>query len=99
MPGRNGTGPVGQGSMTGRGMGFCTGARPANYNRFGYGMGYGRGVGRGLGLRRGYGQYYNDIEPVEYKSRKEYLVDQKEFLKQQLDIINSQLEDSVEDSK
>lgn len=41
MPGMNGTGPMGQGAMTGRGMGVCQG----------YGLG--KGIGQGLGCRRG----------------------------------------------
>lgn len=96
MPARNGTGPMGQGPMTGRAMGFCTGNRVVN-NRFTFGRGM--GLGRGLGLRRGYGQYYNDLGPLEYKSEKDFLAEQKEFLKQRLDIINCQLEDLVEDGK
>ena len=95
MPGRDGTGPAGQGPMTGRGMGFCTGARPANY----YGYGYGRGFGRGMGLRRGFGRYYNDLGPVGYKTQRDFLAEQKEFLKQRLEIINSQLEDLADDSE
>lgn len=35
MPRRNGTGPMGYGPMTGRGMGYCRG-------------GYGRGLGWGM---------------------------------------------------
>ncbi len=45
MPARDGSGPRGMGSMTGRGMGYCNTARPA------YGMG--RGAGYGRGFRRG----------------------------------------------
>jgi hypothetical protein len=43
MPGMDGTGPLGQGSMTGRGLGPC-----------GCGMrrGFGRGYGRSFGFRR-----------------------------------------------
>ena len=40
MPRRDGTGPMGQGSMTGRGMGLCGGG-------FRRGMGFGRGQGQG----------------------------------------------------
>jgi len=36
MPRYDGTGPMGQGALTGRGLGFCGG-----------GMGYGRGIRRG----------------------------------------------------
>lgn len=42
MPARNGTGPMGQGPMTGRGLGPCR--RSAGY---GLGRGYGRGMGYG----------------------------------------------------
>lgn len=66
MPGGDGTGPRGDGPMTGWGMGFCAqpvdenkdrpadqGPRPGFWRRlggFGWGRGFGRGVGRG---RRG----------------------------------------------
>jgi hypothetical protein len=59
MPGRDGTGPWGAGSMTGRGAGYCavylepTYAYPVRaYGRgfrIGGGRGYGRGWGRGFG--------------------------------------------------
>jgi len=42
MPGQDKTGPMGQGPMTGRGMGLC-------------GTGMRRGFGRGMGCRRGFG--------------------------------------------
>lgn len=51
MPGMDGTGPVGAGPMTGRGLGACTG-RGAGW---GYGLGRGRGFGRGFGPGRGPG--------------------------------------------
>ncbi len=43
MPRFDGTGPLGYGPRTGRGMGFCGG-----------GMGWGRGYGRGIGWRNFY---------------------------------------------
>lgn len=48
MPRQNGTGPLGYGAGTGRGLGPC-----------GVGMGYGgrRGTGRGMGWRRFWGYY------------------------------------------
>lgn len=60
MPGGDRTGPMGMGSRTGRGRGFCSGfAGPgwANFTRgwFGWGRGNGRGRGRGLGRGRGWG--------------------------------------------
>ncbi|NLE65542.1 MAG: DUF5320 domain-containing protein [Elusimicrobia bacterium] len=47
MPGFDGTGPLGQGAMTGGARGRCAGAVP--------GTGMGRGFGRGLGMGRGRG--------------------------------------------
>lgn len=46
MPRRDGTGPQGKGSKTGRQMGSCPGAKPMGYGRSG-----GRGKGRGMGRR------------------------------------------------
>jgi hypothetical protein len=50
MPRRDGTGPMGAGSMTGRGLGSCT-----NSNAVKYGVGLGLGLGLGLACRRGFG--------------------------------------------
>jgi hypothetical protein len=47
MPNMNGTGPQGQGAMTGRGLGPCGGGM-----RRGGGRGLGRGLRRGLGHGR-----------------------------------------------
>ncbi len=58
MPGFDGTGPMGGGPMTGRGMGFCAGRQPAGARRFagrGRGFGFGRGWGGGFGWGRGFG--------------------------------------------
>ena len=66
MPGLDGTGPEGQGSQTGRGMGRCGNNTPADTNnqnigwfgrmmgRRGAGRGTGRGMGRGMGRRGRY---------------------------------------------
>jgi len=59
MPGRDGTGPQGLGTMTGRAAGCCAGkGQPDNSARVGgrgcgqgLGRGQGRGLGRGLGMR------------------------------------------------
>ncbi len=39
MPGFNGTGPMGQGPMTGGGRGFCAMPSYRGYGPYGYGMG------------------------------------------------------------
>ena len=49
MPAQNGTGPLGQGAMTGRGLGPC-----GSGMRRGFGRGCGRGFGRGFGFRARY---------------------------------------------
>jgi hypothetical protein len=58
MPGMNGTGPAGQGPMTGNGRGRCVSDDGGVIRRFfdrGLGMGGGRGSGRGRGLGLGRG--------------------------------------------
>ena len=52
MPGLDGTGPMGRGAMTGRGMGNCQGN---NTQRLGVGYGKGMGCGRGNGMGCSYG--------------------------------------------
>ena len=47
MPGGDRKGPSGEGPMTGRGAGFCSGSDQPGYTS--------GGVGRGMGLRRGAG--------------------------------------------
>jgi len=63
MPRRDGTGPLGQGAMTGRKLGNCgqdTAQEPDTTNspNSGMGMAWGRGggIGRGLAQRRGRGR-------------------------------------------
>ncbi|MBT7705899.1 DUF5320 domain-containing protein [archaeon] len=50
MPNRDGTGPEGKGSKTGRQMGDCEGAKPVAGR--GRGSGAGRGMGRGRRVRQ-----------------------------------------------
>lgn len=47
MPGRDGTGPTGQGAMTGGGFGPCGSGRGASRGFFGRGSGRGMGMGGG----------------------------------------------------
>ncbi len=88
MPRGDGTGPVGQGPVSGRGFGICTGA---NAGRYGAGTGYSFGRGRGFGCKWGYGVNYS-AEPATAKTQKELLEEQKELLQNKLDIISKQLE-------
>lgn len=54
MPGGDGTGPLGRGPRTGRGLGYCNNYPQPGYANpspgFGRGLGFGRG--RGFGRRR-----------------------------------------------
>ena len=56
MPGGDGTGPMGQGPMTGRSAGYCTGYSVPGYVNPGLGRGWGFGRGRGAGSGRGFGR-------------------------------------------
>lgn len=58
MPRGNGTGPVGLGPMTGRGMGNCAGYPVPGYMNTGFGRGFGYGRRRGFGRWYGYVPYY-----------------------------------------
>lgn len=74
MPGFDRRGPLGQGLMTGRGLGLCSGyARPVGFRGPGrawrngwYGRGRGFGFGRGRGFGRGYGRGYYPAYPAGY---------------------------------
>lgn len=55
MPGYNKTGPVGDGPMTGRGMGFCNTANLDSARRFPGAAGSGRAMGWRRGFKRGSG--------------------------------------------
>jgi len=54
MPRRNGTGPMGMGSRTGRGLGTCTDNTAPGFDQQ-YNQGFGRGFGMRNGMRNGMG--------------------------------------------
>ncbi len=96
MPGRDGTGPMGAGAMTGRGLGVCTGVNDPGYGAGfgrGFGRGYGRGFGRGFGcgFGRGFGRGFAFVDNTA-KTKKELLEAQKNELKSRMDAIEKQLE-------
>jgi len=60
MPRGDRTGPMRQGPVTGRGLGYCSGYESPGYTKgFGMGRGSGRGRGLGWGMGRGYGRGYS----------------------------------------
>ena len=91
MPRRNGTGPMGAGAMTGRGLGLCTGANAVKY---GAGLGM-MGLGLGLACRRGFGRGFGRgfaFNQTSSKTQKELLNEQKTMLQDRLEVIDKQLE-------
>ena len=81
MPGRDGSGPVGQGPMSGRGMGLG--------GRRGSGRSSGNGSGRGF-YRMGYGS-------IDEATERSLMEKRKGFLETQLDLINQRLSSSFQD--
>jgi hypothetical protein len=108
MPRGDRTGPWGYGPMTGRGVGFCAGYPHPGYMHPGPGFGYGGGFRRRYrayygpawpAWAPGYAPYfYGPAVPNENSvgSEKDYLVNQAEMLKEQLEQINKRL-DELED--
>ena len=86
MPRQDGTGPMGSGPMTGRGLGRCRDVNADNYS-----LGFRRRIGRGIRLGRCFERGY-DWSNFPIKSEKDLLAEEREFLKNQLDFIDKQLE-------
>ncbi len=89
MPGFNGTGPRGEGSMTGGGFGRCTGSRGSFLGR-GAGRGFrswgcGRGFAYGGGVGRGRNVY---VEPVSMN-----MDDEKRYLNDELKTMQDEMEE------
>jgi hypothetical protein len=83
MPWRDGTGPLGQGPLSGRGLGPC-----------GKGLGFRRGFGRGFGWRR----FYFDepiVEPLTLTKgeQKKILEEEKKDLELELQRIQEKLKE------
>ena len=99
MPGFDGTGPMGQGPMTGRGLGRCTGFAGGVGLRRGFGFGMGRGFGRGLGRRFGMGRFWGAgyayapvaPAPVTPEEEKSVLTNQISALENQLEYLKKKL--------
>ena len=77
MPQNDGTGPQGQGPLTGRGLGLCA-------RRFGFRRGF--GFGRGFG-RRWFqpNQFAQPVQPVQYSE-----ADEKKILAEELKEIEAE---------
>ncbi|MBK5241216.1 DUF5320 domain-containing protein [Clostridium sp.] len=88
MARRDGTGPMGMGSNTGRGMGFCNVTN---------GLGVNRGLGMGIGCRGGFGwnSFNNTMSPV---NQSDLLSEEKAILENRLNLINNQLNTTQDDN-
>ncbi len=93
MPRMDGTGPMGQGPMTGRGFGGCYGAHPVRYGHR-LGLGFRRGFTRRPGRMFRKDFYYCTANS---KSRRELLEEQRRILERELDIINEELDNLNEE--
>ena len=86
MPGRNGTGPMGTGAMTGRGLGSCAGMGIS---------GKSTGLRRGMACRRGFGRGFRRFSAIgnpAVDDRRDILQVQKNALINRLAAIDKQLE-------
>ena len=88
MQGRDGTGPMGAGAGTGRGMGGCVGT-PVNGQYPVYGSGCQRRAGRGGMQSRGFGRGFAGVYPA--ATQKETLEQQRAALQARLDQVDGQL--------
>ncbi|HUW43763.1 MAG TPA: DUF5320 domain-containing protein [Bacillota bacterium] len=83
MPKGNGIGPTGQGPMTGRGRGYCTGFNIPGFANSGFGRGF------GLGRR------IMPIQPqvITEQQEKEILEQELELIKQEMNEIQKRLKE------
>ncbi|NLH01345.1 MAG: DUF5320 domain-containing protein [Clostridiales bacterium] len=83
MPRRDGTGPMGAGPISGSGLGLCKYADDIK-------SGQKLGLGLGFACRCGFGRGFASNQRS-FKTKKELLMEQRNVLKNRLDIIDKQL--------
>ncbi len=98
MPGLDKTGPRGQGSRTGRSLGYCPPGYSRGFRRFGRGLGLGQG--RGFGFGRGWGWPFGGYpydwpfyDKLTVKEEKEILTEELKGLKEEIKGIEARLEE------
>ena len=102
MPGGDGTGPMGLGAGTGRGMGYCEGFAVPGYANAGFGMGRGRGFRRmyyapGVLAGAKYARYpntrvfYSGMNADPAADEKEALKNEADYLEKQLTVLRERL--------
>lgn len=91
MPGKDRTGPRGEGPMTGRGMGYCAeGSRAPMRGSFGMGRGFGRGRGFARAIPPNTAPLAQELSKEQQMKN---LEQQKAAAEQRLKEIERQLED------
>ena len=90
MPGLDGRGPQGMGSMTGRGQGRC--AMPASRLGYGIGYGYGRGCGLGFGRRLGQGVGWRRTEVQGVVRQGGFQMDERRGLQEEAAALEAELQ-------
>ena len=110
MPRGDGTGPMGQGPMTGRAAGYCAGYSVPGYMNpvggrgfFGRGLGHGRGRGFGRGYYpySGYAPYYPYSTPTPYtpENEKQVLENELKVMRDEMKSIEKRLEEIKTEKK
>jgi len=97
MPRRDGTGPAGQGPMTGRRIGYCAGFNVPGFIN----SEFGRGFGRGFGWRKGMMPIQPQVIPIQQiqpqviteKQEREMLEQELELIKREMDEIQKRLKE------
>jgi len=91
MPGGDRTGPLGEGPMTGRQLGYRAGFdSPGFTQRFGFGRGRGRGFGLGSGFRN---RYFNRItQSTSYEPELNQIKDEVNILSTRLNSLLERLD-------
>jgi hypothetical protein len=93
MPGFDGTGPLGEGPMTGGGFGYCTptGTRRFSQGRFPFGR---RAFGRGRGFRnRFFRANQPAMENLSPENEKQYLEDELKCLEKEIETIKERIKE------
>ncbi|NOR76097.1 MAG: hypothetical protein GQ525_13195 [Draconibacterium sp.] len=98
MSGFNGTGPSGQGSMTGRRMGACASSDYESEARFGGGRRFGRGFNnqRGMGMGFRHGNQNRNFKNMPEVSDNTIIENEINSLKNQLSALENKLSKTKE---